>query len=166
MENRHPLHRRGLLAAMACLPLGGLPPPASAHGFTLGALEIDHPYAPPTPSGARTAAVYFRMMKNRGDQPDRLVAASTAVAGAVEFHSSTLDAQNVMRMRQIEAIELPARSELPMRHGGSLHLMLIDLKAPLQEGERFALRLRFEKAGEREVTVWVQQPRSGSEHRH
>ena len=166
MPNHPPVHRRRVLAAMACVSLGSLSSSVSAHDFTLGAIEIDHPYAPPTPSGARTAAVYFRMIKNRGDQPDRLVAASTAAAGAVEFHSSTLDAQNIMRMRQIEAIELPARSELPMRHGGSLHLMLIDLKAALQEGDRFALRLRFDKAGEREVTVWVQQPRGGSEHRH
>jgi copper(I)-binding protein len=111
--------------------------------------------------------VYFRTLKNRGDQPDRLVAASTPVAQSVEFHRSSVDAQNVMRMRPIEAIELPPRSELRVRHGGELHLMLIGLKVPLKEGERLSLRLRFEKAGEREVTVWVQQPRSGGgAHRH
>jgi len=155
--------RRTVLGAL----VGGLSLAVQAHDFKLGAIEIDHPYAPPTPAAATTAAVYFRTLKNRGDQPDRLVAASTPVAQSVEFHRSSVDAQNVMRMRPIEAIELPPRSELRVRHGGELHLMLIGLKAPLKEGERFALRLRFEKAGEREVTVWVQQPRSsGRAHRH
>jgi copper(I)-binding protein len=157
------LHRRTVLGAL----LGAVSAAAQAHDFKLGAIEIDHPYAPPTPAAARTAAVYFRTLKNRGDQPDRLVAASTPAAQSVEFHTSSVDAQNVMRMRPIEAIELPPRSDLRVRHGGELHLMLIELKAPLKEGDRFQLRLRFEKAGEREVTVWVQQPRGGvSEHRH
>lgn len=155
--------RRTVMGAL----FGGLSLAVQAHDFKLGAIEIDHPYAPPTPAAASTAAVYFRTLKNRGDQPDRLVGASTPVAQSVEFHTSSVDAQNVMRMRQIEAIELPPRSELRVRHGGELHLMLIGLKAPLKEGERFALRLRFEKAGEREVTVSVQQPRGGGgEHRH
>jgi copper(I)-binding protein len=47
--------------------------------------------------------------------------------------------------------------------------MLIDLKAPLKNGDRFPMTLRFEKAGEREVMVWVQQPRDAAgahEHRH
>lgn len=155
--------RRTLLGAL----LGGLSLAAQAHDFKLGTIEIDHPYAPPPPAAASTAAVYFRTLKNRGDQPDRLVSASTPVAQSVEFHRSSVDAQNVMRMRPIEAIELPPRSDLRVRHGGELHLMLIGLKAPLKDGERFTLRLRFEKAGEREVTVWVQQPRGGGgEHRH
>jgi hypothetical protein len=51
--------------------------------------------------------------------------------------------------------------------------MLLDLKAPLVPGARFALTLRFERGGEKEVTVWVQQPRdrgqpaaTGHEHGH
>ena len=40
--------------------------------------------------------------------------------------------------------------------------MLMGLQRPLVLGERFALTLRFERAGEREVMVWVQQPRAGS----
>jgi hypothetical protein len=143
--------------------------PARAHDFRLGALRIDHPYATPTPSGARTGAAYLRALRNTGDQPDRLIAASTPVAASVEIHRSVVDAQNVMRMRAVDGIELPPRSELKLRHGGEFHLMLIDLKVPLRNGDRFPLTLRFEKAGEREVMVWVQQPRdaaAASEHRH
>ena len=65
------------------------------------------------------------------------------------------------------ALELPAGAELKPRHGGDTHLILVDLKAPLRNGERFPLVLRFERAGEREVTVWVQQPREDTgEHKH
>ncbi|NDY92451.1 hypothetical protein [Ideonella livida] len=44
-------------------------------------------------------------------------------------------------------------------------MLLKGLETPLVEGKRFTLRLRFERAGEREVTVWVQQPRAAA-HAH
>lgn len=70
-------------------------------------------------------------------------------------------------MRAVEGIALPAGAELRLRHGGEFHLMLIGPKAPLKVGERFRLTLRFEKAGEREVMVWVQQPRDAADaHKH
>lgn len=145
--------------------------PARAHDFRAGALRIDHPYATPTVAGASTGAVYFRTLRNTGDQPDRLVGASTPVARLVEIHRSTIDAQQVMRMRPVDGIALPARGELQLRHGGEYHLMLLELRAPLAAGERFPLTLRFERAGEREVMVWVQQPREAGAryepaHRH
>lgn len=158
-------HRRAVLGAL----LGGLGVAPQAHDFKLGALRIDHPYAVPTPPGARTGAAYLRTLRNTGDQPDRLVGASTPASGAVEIHRSVVDANNVMRMRAVDGIDLPPRSELQLRHGGEFHLMLIDLKAPLSNGDRFPLTLRFEKAGEREVMVWVQQPRDAATaagHRH
>lgn len=156
---------------LACLWLGlsALAAPVAAHDFRAGALRIDHPYAVPTPPAARTGAVYLRGIRNTGDQADRLVGASAPVAGAVEIHRSVVGSDQVMRMRAVEAIELPPKSEVRLRHGGEFHLMLIELKQPLREGDRFPLTLRFDKAGEREVMVWVQQPRDAAaaqEHRH
>lgn len=132
-----------------------------AHDFKAGALVIDHPYAIPTPPGARTGAVYLRTLKNTGREADRLLSARTPVAAAVEIHRSAMDG-DVLHMRQIDALELPAGAEIKVRHGGELQLMLIDLKAPLKDGERFPLWLLFERAGEREVMVWVQRPREGA----
>jgi len=152
--------RRALQAGLALF--AGLALPAAAHDYKIGALRIEHPYATPSPAGARNGAVYLRLLRNTGDQPDRLVGARTPVAAAVEIHRSAVDANQVMRMRAVDGIDLPPRSERALRHGGEYHLMLIDLKAPLQEGERFEITLRFEKAGEREVKVWVQQPRDAS----
>jgi len=161
MNEPHRLRRRSLLclaAGLLSLIAGG----ATAHDFNLGPLRIDHPYALPTPAGAQTGAAYLRTLRNTGDQADRLIGATTSAARTVEIHRSVVDAQNVMRMRAVVGIAVPSKAELQLRHGGEYHLMLIDLKAPLKDGERFPMTLRFEKAGEREVMVWVQTPRSGS----
>ncbi len=169
------LHTMGLrralcrALALAAASTAVLAVPAAAHDFKLGPLRIDHPYAIPTPPGATTGAAYLRGIRNTGEQADRLLGASTPVASRVEIHRSTVDAQNVMRMRPIDGVELPAGSEVRLRHGGGHHLMLIDLVSPLKNGERFPMTLRFERAGEREVVVWVQQPRDAvgaPEHRH
>lgn len=140
--------------------------PAAAHDFRIGDIIIDHPYAVPSPAGSNTGAAYLRTLKNSGDVPDRLLGARTPAAASVEIHRSAMDG-NVMRMRAVDAVDLPARTEQRMRHGGEWHLMLIGLKAPLKEGDRFALTLRFERAGEKQVSVSVQQPRDTTAvHRH
>ena len=147
--------RRAAAAGPAAL-LSALAPLASAHDFRLGPLRIDHPYATPTPPGAATGAAYVCGIRNTGDQPDRLVGASTPVARTVEIHRSVIDDQSVMRMRAIDGIALPPKAEVQLRHGGEFHLMLIDLKHPL-------------KRGEREVMAWVQQPREAASaqiHKH
>ncbi|MCD0417013.1 copper chaperone PCu(A)C [Rubrivivax sp. JA1024] len=153
--------RFGLLLAAACAGS------ARAHGTRAGELAIDHPYATPTPAGLATGAVYFRKIENRGRKADRLLGASTPRAERVEIHLSTMDG-NVMRMRAIEALELPAGASVRLRHGeAGAHLMLFGLSAPLRDGERFPLTLRFEHAGTVEVTVWVQRPRkSAGGHEH
>lgn len=150
--------------------LGLLPQLAQAHGAKAGDIAVDHPYAPPTPPGATTGAVYFRGLRNRGGAPDRLIAAETPAAERVELHEMWLEG-DVMRMRAQPAIELPAGAEVPARHGQRWHLMLQGLKAPLKQGDRFPLRLQFERGGRVEVTVWVQTPRGSEaaekdEHRH
>lgn len=136
-----------------------------AHQASVGDIVMVHPYA--TPSQVSTGAVYFRSLRNTGKTPDRLLSASSPVAARVGLHTMNMDG-NVMRMREVPAIELPARSETKMGHAqtNGYHLMLEGLKAPLKDGDRFDLTLRFEKAGERTVQIWVQQPRGGTAHQH
>ncbi|MDD2547341.1 MAG: copper chaperone PCu(A)C, partial [Burkholderiaceae bacterium] len=77
---------------------------------------------------------------------------------------------HILRMRAVPSVPLAARSALRIRHGASegYHLMLLDLKAPLKEGDRFPVVLRFRRNGEREVMAWVQVPRDtpAPEHAH
>lgn len=136
---------------------------ACAHGVKAGDLVIDHPYATPTRAGLTTGAVYFRAIKNNGSAPDRLLSARVPVAARVELHRMAMDG-DVMRMRAVPAIDLPANTEVRLRHStaNGHHLMLLDLKAPLKDGDRFPVTLTFERAGTVEATVWVQTPRDAA----
>ncbi len=150
----------------ACLAWGTASIVAQAHGSTQGDLTIDHPYAVPSLTGVANGAAYVRGIDNKGNVPDRLVRVSTPVAERVEIHRMAMDG-TVMRMREIAAIELPAKTVTPLRHDGQYHLMLMNLKQPLKEGDHFDLTLNFEKAGSKTVNVWVQKPRdAGTEHKH
>lgn len=139
--------------------------PAHAHGVKVGDLAIDHPYATPTRPGMTTGAVYFRAIQNKGSQPDQLLSARTPAAASVAFHRMVMDG-DVMRMQAVPAIELPAGTEVRLRHGSAApgveahHIMLMGLKAPLKDGDRFPVTLSFQRAGEREVMVWVQTPKA------
>lgn len=141
--------------------------PTAAHGYRVGDVRIQHPFATPTPPGATQGAAYFVHIENRSKESDRLVRATTAIAERVEFHATEVDAAQVARMRALDAVELPAGSTLQMKPGTGTHLMLIGLKQPLKAGQSFRITLHFERAGQVEVRVDVQQPRAGSqEHRH
>lgn len=140
---------------------------AMAHDFRAGELRIDHPYATPSRSGLNTGAVYFRLIRNQGTVGDRMLSARTPVARAVEIHRMQMQG-NVMHMRAVPALDIPGGAQVPMKHGtpDGHHLMLIGLKAPLKDGDRFPVTLRFEHAGEHTVQVWVQTPRTSQKHTH
>jgi periplasmic copper chaperone A len=146
------------LVAVATL-LVALTAGAVAHGGQAGDVVIGHPFATPTVPGAKNGAVYFARLENKGTQADRLLRASTPAAARVELHRMNVDAQGVMRMREIDAIALAPGSTILMRPGQGVHLMLLDLRAPLREGATFPMTLEFERGGKTEVKVVVQQPR-------
>ena len=119
-----------------------------------GDIEVREAWSRATPPGAQVGVGYMEI-RNKGTQPDRLVAASTPVAKRVEMHITQRDGE-VMRMRQVQGFDIPAGERITLRPGGS-HLMLVDIVQPLKKGERFTMRLRFERAGEIEVELEVQE---------
>ena len=139
----------GLALSMACLA-------AAAHEFKLGPINIGHPYARATASGQTTGGGFLKLENVGAD--DKLLSASAAVSSAVELHLMTMEG-DVMRMRQVDGIALPAGKTVELKPGG-LHIMFVGLKAPLKAGDTFPLTLRFEKAGEVTVTVNVDAPGS------
>jgi periplasmic copper chaperone A len=130
-----------------------------AHDYTVGSLHIVHPYAVPSVFAAQNGAAYIRAITNKGETADQLLSASSPAAQTVEIHTMKMDG-DVMRMREISALPLPAKAEVTLRHddrgANGYHLMLMKLVKPLNVGERFPLTLKFEKAGTVEVTVVVQ----------
>ena len=135
---------------------------SGAHDFSAGTVRIGHPYATPSIPGTTNGAAYFASLENTGDAPDKLTRAVTPVAERVELHSMSVDAQGVMRMREVDGIALAPKARIQMKPGSGLHLMLIGLKAPLVEGTSFPMTLEFERAGRVEVTVNVQAPKAGA----
>jgi periplasmic copper chaperone A len=131
-----------------------------AHSFKLGEITIGHPYARTTAAGQASGGGYLKL-ENKGAD-DKLLSASADVAASVELHSMSMEG-DVMRMRQIDNIALPQGKTVELKPGG-LHLMLVGLKAPLKNGDKFAMKLKFEKAGE--VTVTVNVEAGGGELKH
>jgi copper(I)-binding protein len=125
---------------------------AQAHSFKLGAIDIGHPYARATVAVQPTGGAFLTLTNNGAD--DRLLSASADVAKSVELHSMSMEG-DVMRMRRLDAVDVPAGKTVELKPGAS-HIMLVGLKAPLKQGDKFPLTLKFEKAGEVTVTVNVE----------
>ena len=115
-------------------------------------IELRDAWARATPPGAQIGAAYLEI-RNAGDKADRLLSASSAAAKRVEVHVTQRHG-DVMKMREVKALEVPGRQSVKLEPGGR-HLMLVELAQPLKQGERFRLRLRFEGAGELETEVQV-----------
>ena len=145
---------RKLLRLVVITLLAGLVFAATANSFQLGDIDIARPYARPTRVGQQVGAGYLTLT-NKG-APDRLLSVTSAMATSVEMHSMAMDG-DVMRMRQVNAIELPTGAAVALQPGG-YHLMLFGLKAPLKAGDHFPMTLKFAKAGEVVVTVNVEEP--------
>ena len=146
--------------------LSGLSQIANAHALKCGELNIAHPYSTPTMSGIKNGAAYFMAIKNNGKEADQLLGAKGDVSSSIEMHEMQLE-NNVMKMRAVPEVQLPAGYEVTFKHGqaNGYHLMLIDLKKSLKQGDKFALTLNFKKAGDCQAEFWVEAPKSDS-HKH
>lgn len=117
---------------------------------TVGGLEI---YAPMAMSGMKEQTTGgFMVIKNTGAIADRLVSASCQAAMMTQIHETVMDG-DVMKMREVAGIEIPAGGMVELKHGG-YHVMLMDLKQDVKAGATTSCTLKFENAGE--VTVELQ----------
>lgn len=135
-----------LITAFVALTILSAPAaPTLAADYKAGSLEISQPWSRATPKGAAVAGG-FMTITNKGSAPDRLIGGSSPVAGRLEVHEMSMD-QGVMKMRQLKnGLEIKPGESVELKPG-SYHVMLLELKRPLQAGERFKGTLTFEKAG-------------------
>jgi hypothetical protein len=89
----------------------------------------------------------FMQLKSAKDA--KLVEANSPIAGGVEIHEMKLE-NNVMRMRAVPALDLPAGRTVDLKPGG-YHVMLMDLKQQMKEGEVVPVTLVIESGGKRET---------------
>jgi periplasmic copper chaperone A len=104
-------------------------------------VAIGDPYVRAVPPGQANSAV-FMSLENRSDQDQALVAAESDVSEIVELHTH-IEEGGMMRMRQIEKIDVPAGETVILQPGG-LHVMLIGLRQALEPDQTIDLTLVFE----------------------
>jgi len=118
-----------------------------------GTVEVDEAWTRDTVGRTANAAVFMTIASPAAD---RLVAASTPVAGETDLMTMEMDG-GAMLMTYVDGIDIPADEPVSLDPSG-LHVWLADLHEPLKAGQTFPLTLEFEKAGERRVEVSVVAP--------
>ncbi|MFM9106254.1 MAG: copper chaperone PCu(A)C [Chloroflexota bacterium] len=150
------MSRRGLIAACAlglarpaAGPAGQPLAPGSAGAPSAGSATGPHDAA--GGAGAVSADPVSMLIVNAGDQADRLLGASSPIAGRVEARRAEGYGASQRDVPLPRGIEIPAGSMVVLEPLGA-HLALLDLRQPLVQGETFPLLLEFEVAGRLAVT--------------
>ena len=158
----HQLRSRGFarILATATLAFAAVVPAALAQ------TTVQEPWVRATVPQQKATGMFARITSPTAG---RIVGASSPAAGVVEIHEMAMDG-NVMRMRAVPALELPAGKAVELKPGG-YHVMLMDLKQQLKAGEMVNVSLVVERAGGQRETVEVKAPVRGvaaaqAEHKH
>lgn len=157
------LEERIGIVAFSLMLLFAMSQLVQAHDLKVGDIEIAHPWSRATPDGAKVAAGYVAL-RNTGAQADRLVAANAEIAERTEIHEMAVDNKGIMTMRPLgNGLEIPAGGEVELKPGG-YHIMFLQLKQAVKEGDTFKGTLTFEKAGAVEVEYAVEAMGGKAEH--
>jgi copper(I)-binding protein len=143
----------GAIAALTALALWA--PLAQAADYDVGSIHISQPWSRATPKGASSAAGYMTIT-NKGTAPDKVSCMSSDVSAQCQIHTMTVE-DGVMKMRPVEGgLEIKPGETVTLKPGG-YHMMLVDLKHPLEQGQSVKVTLKFDHAG----TVDVEYPVAG-----
>ena len=139
-------------------------------GVLAGAADqvaVQDPYVRLAPPNAPATGA-FMVIRNNGDKDIKLLKADNPVSRVTELHNHINDG-GVMRMRPVSSIEIKAKGEAVLKPG-SLHVMLIDLKSALKEGDNVAITLSFDDGSSKQVEAKVVRPQPmampAMEHKH
>ena len=128
--------------------------PARAGEVKAGDLVITQAWSRATPGGAKIAGGYLTI-ENKGAAPDRLVGGTADIAGKIEVHEMAMN-NGVMTMRPLDkGLTIEPGKTVKLAPGG-YHLMMMDLKGPLKQGDKVPVTLDFEKAGKVALSLDVQ----------
>ena len=120
-------------------------------GTAWGQVDVSSAWARATVPGQMGTGAFMTIVAKDGG---RLIGAASPVAGVVELHEMSME-NNVMKMRPITGLDLPAGREIQLKPGGH-HVMLLDLKRPLKAGEKVKIELRLETRDGKRVTQPVE----------
>lgn len=132
---------------------GGHAAMADKKVYKVGSLTIEAPWARATPGGAKVAGGFMKIT-NTGKEPDRLIGGTVPFAGRFEVHEMAVEG-GIMKMRELsKGLEIKPGQTVELKPGG-YHVMFMDLKSGLKEGEAVKGTLVFEKAGKVDVEYKV-----------
>ena len=143
----------GALAIAAAFLLAGS---AAAHEASSKGVTVAHPWVRANPGGSTLTAAFLEVKASKESDGDKLLSVSTPAAGRAELHTHVKEG-DVMKMRRVEAIAIKGGESHVLKPSGD-HVMLLDLKAPLKEGDLVKLTLTFEKAGPIDIEATVEPP--------
>ena len=115
-------------------------------------VSVQDPYVRLAPPNAAATGA-FMVIRNTGDKDVKVIKADNPVSKATELHTH-LNEGGVMKMRPVQAIEIKAKGEAVLKPGG-LHVMMIDLKAPMKEGDSVPITLTFDDGSSKQVDAKV-----------
>jgi copper(I)-binding protein len=113
-------------------------------------VTVKEPWVRATVSQQKATGAFMQLTSA---QDARLVEAKSPVAGVVEVHEMTME-KDVMKMRAVKALDLPAGKAVELKPGG-YHVMLMDLKQQMKEGDTVPLTLVIEGKDKKRSTVEV-----------
>ncbi|MGV8805695.1 MAG: copper chaperone PCu(A)C [Polaromonas sp.] len=116
-------------------------------------VDVSKAWVRPTVQGQKASGGFMTLTAKEGAQ---LVGVSTPVAGVAEVHEMKMEG-DVMKMRALPALDLPAGKAVELKPGG-YHLMLMELKQPLTKGSQVPLTLHFKDAKGVESQLQVMAP--------
>jgi periplasmic copper chaperone A len=132
-----------------------------ATALSFAQVKVEGAWARPTVAGQQGGGGFMTVTSAVND---RLLGGSTPVARRFELHSMSMKG-DVMEMRAIDGLDLPAGKTVELKPGG-MHVMFIGLKQPLALGSKVPVTLKFEKAGEVKVEFEVANKLAAPAHKH
>ncbi len=131
------------------------------------AVSVHEPYVRLAPPNAPATGA-FMVIRNGGAKDVKVVKADNPVSKVTELHTH-LNEGGVMKMRPVAGIDVKAGGEAVLKPG-SLHIMMIDLKAPMKEGDVVPITLTFDDGSAKQVEAKVVRPMAAGmpmkEHKH
>jgi copper(I)-binding protein len=119
--------------------------PTQAADYDAGSIHITQPWARATPKGASSGAAYMTITNN-GKTPDRVSCISSDASAQCQIHNMTME-NGVMKMRPVEGgLEIKSGETVMLKPSG-VHVMLVNLKHPVEKGNLVKATLKFENAG-------------------
>lgn len=142
-----------LLSALAASTLL-IAAPAFA-GTAADDITVNDAYVRLAPPGQAVTGA-FMTFKNAGDKDHKVVKADNSASKVTELHTHTNEG-GMMKMRQVKDIEVKAKGDAVLKPGG-LHIMLIDLKNSLKEGENVEMTISFEDGSSKKISAPIKKP--------